>query len=269
MAGAAWQRLQELRRMSLALAPLDPRRCGVGTLHGIVAPDPSAEAPFAELHVEQVGYALSRTSPEIAFHDRRCVSSVAGGRLRVGDELVQVLAEGAACRIWLNRSVRELACACPSTSEFDAAFGRATSAEGFVRNFTVALRAGHDVYVAGELARVDGALVLRPSGGALLVAESDPRRFAHSRAWWLAVFIVAELSACAFATQLALSTPHFGRASTIGAVLCLGFFLLATPLARFFDEMASSPDSAPVRGAWRRRNAALQSCADGAPSAVP
>ncbi|HSQ66800.1 MAG TPA: hypothetical protein VLM85_26455, partial [Polyangiaceae bacterium] len=61
-----------------------------------------------------------------------------------------------------------------------------------------------------------------------------------------------ELAACAAATRVAWSSPHFGALSVVGAVLCLAFFLGVTPLAVALRESVRTPNIAYLRGRWAR-----------------
>jgi len=240
VAGAAWQDLRDVRgRWRRARSALRGR---VESVEG--------EGALATWWVEQRGRALDSKGEAIAFHDRAFHSSVAAGTVRVGERLYRVTGPG---EVWASPGARARACLeADDPATFGAAYAHATRAAGFVREVRVSLRVGDEVFVLGETV---GDSIVRATGagnGPLVVSgfDASPELARHAGA--IVAFIVGELSACAWVTDVALSTPHFGARSIVGALLCLGFYLGVTPLAVALREKVRRPSEAYVRGSWRR-----------------
>ena len=219
VAGAAWQDLRDLLAV-LARA----RRAVVGV----------AETDLAEWSVEQIGRALDvgKSARAIGFHDRAFRSEIFGGSVRVGESLVSV-APSTHGEVWIDEARRLEAVS--GGADFDAAYAQARKAKGFQRVVRVRVQAGDRVWLVGDD----------------VVSTLDPAAFCRRKALGLALFIPLELAACAAATRLALTLPHFGTASIAGAVACLAFFLGVTPLAVSLREGARRPHEAFLRNQWR------------------
>ena len=221
VAGAAWQELRDLRALARRA-----KRAIVGTVEG---------DDLAEWSVEQTGRALDVAGDDaIAFHDRTFRSRILGGRVRVGDDLVEVPAGDG--EVWIDERARAEAADCAGAQELDTAYAQARKAKGFHREVRVRVRAGERVWVFGDV-----------------VSTIDPLAFCRRKSVGFALFIPFELVACAAATRLAMSTPHFGHASIAGAVACLAFFLGVTPLGVALREGARRPHVAFLRTRWSLR----------------
>ncbi len=234
VAGAAWQDLRDVfglwRRARRALR---------GTVE-------SAEGDvLASWSVAQRGRALDARHDAIAFHDRAFRSTVGAGSVRIGARAYSVAGPG---EVWPSSTARASAAAA-DPARFDAAHAQATRAGGFEREVTVALRAGDEVFVMGE---VSGERLVAPATGQLILSSFDPSGRLARHAWTIVGFIVGELGACALVSRVALASPHFGPSSIFGAVLCLGFYLGVTPLAVALRERVRRPSEAYLRGTWVR-----------------
>jgi len=229
VAAAAWQDLRDLLAIRRRA-----RRAIVGVVVG---------GDLAEWSVEQTGRALDASGDQvIGFHDRGFRSAVLGGRVRAGDDEIDV--EAGDGEVWLDDDRKRDAAACARAADFDAAYAQARKAKGLRREVRVRVREGEHVFVVGERS---GKRV-----AAAIVSTLDPAAFCARKALGFALFIPLELLACAAATRLALSAPHFGRASVAGAIACLAFFLGVTPLAVSLREGARRPHEAFLRSRWSR-----------------
>ncbi len=171
VAGAAWQELRDLRALARRA-----KRAIVGTVDG---------DDLAEWTVEQTGRTLDVAGDEaIAFHDRTFRSRILGGRVRVGDELVEVPAGDG--EVWIDARARAEAADCAGAQELDAAYAQARKAKGFHREVRVRVRAGERVWVFGDVvstiesprvlpAQVDRLRALHPAR-ARRVRGGDPAR---------------------------------------------------------------------------------------------
>lgn len=196
------------------------------------------DGAFATLAVEQIGRALDPPErPAIAFHDRSYRSTLAGGVLLVNGERVEVPAAPRA-EVWLDPARRTAAAQCPSTAAFDEAYAKAKKAKGWIRTVEMSLSKGDKiVYYAGETP---------------LVSTVRVQRWLAGRARMLLVFAMSSVSLCGAVTVLALSKPHFGTLSLVGAVLGIAFFLGITPLGVRLREQARFPHEARLQGVWTR-----------------
>jgi hypothetical protein len=225
-------------------------------IEGTIARADDDRRGFAEVRVEQVGYTLASATRRIMFHDRSRVGVVLGGWLRAGDAVVRVTSDRASARVWTN----DAGCAeRASPSAFDEMFTEARGAAGCTRTVLRTIGVGERVYVAGELVRAGEELLLRAGPeGDLIVASEDPRPFLRSRQRLLAAIGLGEIAACALATRLALAGPRFGPTSMLGALACLAFFLLGTPVAAWARAISLSPDHIPSRETWIEPHAPFQ-----------
>ncbi len=217
VAAAAWQDFRDLRAIVKRARKM---------IDGVVA-----GGDFAEWSVEQTGRATDDDA--IAFHDREFHSEVFGGK--VGDHEI---AADATAEVWIDEGAREEAASCGDVTTYDAAHALARKAKGFARTVRVRIRAGQRVWAIG-----DGEIV----------STFDPRAWASRKSLVILAFIPIELALCAAATRLALTVPHFGTVSIIGAVTCIAFFLGVTPVAVTLRESVRRPHEAFLRNVWSRK----------------
>jgi hypothetical protein len=190
---------------------------------------------LAVVRVDQVGRAAG-DGEAIVFHDRRSAGEVRGGAIEVegGGELLVPAHDEA--EVWLDADRMARAGACPSAEAYEEAVDPARKARGFCRTIVAEVEVGATVYVSGAL-----------------VATMDPRALCARKAALAAGFIVGELTLAAGCTAAALWPPAFGTVSTIGGVLCLGFFLAVQPAGTALRDAVLVPSRAMVRGQWARR----------------
>jgi hypothetical protein len=230
VAAAALQDLADLRRIA---------RRAKKAIVGV------AQADIAEWKVELTARAIDVGGDEaITFHERRFVSDILGGTVLMGDSSYEV-SPSEAGQVWLSAEARALAVSCSDTATFDEIYARARKAKGASHDACVRVGKGERVFVVGE---VDGRAI-KPQ----IISTIDPLVFCKVKAGLIALFIPLELAACALATALALSQPHFGRASTAGAICCIAFFLGVTPIAVALRERARRPHEAFLRVTWSRK----------------
>ncbi|HEY1959059.1 MAG TPA: hypothetical protein VGH28_25775 [Polyangiaceae bacterium] len=230
VAAAAWQELRDLRALAKRA-----KRASVGTVVG---------DDLAEWRALQTGRATDRE--EIAFHDRKFESEVFGGRVDVDGETIEIARSDA--EVWTDERARREAAECSDAKTFDAAYAQARKAKGFARDVRVRVRPGDRVWIVGKE----------------IVSTIDPVAFCNKKSLAFVLFIPLELAVCAAATRLALATPHFGKTSIAGAIVCLAFFLGVTPLGVALREGARRPSRAFLRNTWSRR-----ALASGPAAAVP
>lgn len=224
VAGAALQELRDLGALARSLRDL-------------VFGEMVSEGELAVHEVEQTGRALDAAEPTIVFHDRGTTSRVLGGVLKVGEESIELGASDGA--VWVDAKATALAMQDERASAFLGDWAESKKSKGMRR------------VVRTALAKKDRVWVARDANGAVtLVSSTDPRAFVSSRRWLVVLFIVAELAACGACTRLALAEPVFGTLSTIGGVLCLGFFLAVTPIGVAVRDACRPPSTSFVRGTW-------------------
>jgi hypothetical protein len=253
VAVAAWKELGALRTFGARMLPLAAEASGVGLIEAKVDHGVGMDGAFATHAIRQVGSSLEVGGPRIVFRDRTHESCVKGGILRAGHGRLHVAPDAERAVVWTSARAREQASACADPSAFDAAYDAARAAQGFARTVETLLREGDDIFVWGEVTGEGDARVLRaPGGGDLLVAAEDPRVFVARKSRLIVSFVVCELLTCALCTRLATWAPSFGRVSTIGAVLCLGFFLAVTPIGVWVRDRCRPPSRAFLNGVWIR-----------------
>lgn len=177
----------------------------------------------------------------LGFFEKAHVSTVVGAA-EVGGEALEV-SGGADVEVWPTPEALAEAARCPSPAAFDALAAQ-VKGKGALRTVRVALKAGQPVWLAG--ARDGGRFV------ATLAAGFDPRAWVRSRLALNFGFIALELSWAALGTALALTAPVFGPWSIAGALVLVGHFLGATPLAIIVREQSKTPAKAPLLGEWKR-----------------
>jgi len=222
VAAAAWQDFRDLRAIVRRT-----RKMIEGVVKG---------GDLAEWSVEQTGRATDDDA--IAFHDRSFHSEVFGGKVGVDGSAERDIVANAKGEVWVGERAREEAASCGDVTTYDAAHAIARKAKGFARTVRVRVRAGERVWVVG-----DGEIV----------STFDPRAWARNKSFLVLAFIPIELACCAAATRLALSVPHFGTMSIIGAVACIAFFLGVTPVAVALRESVRRPNEAFLRTVWSRK----------------
>jgi hypothetical protein len=252
VAAAAWQDRKSLKNLIDRFNPLDLREgaLGMGSIRGKV----DARGPdriFAVHEINQLGRALDAEQPAIGFRDVSASSRCLGGFVTAAGIWVRIPAADSRVSVWTPREAREQAAACSDAFTFEAAHLGAKSAKGTRRTVTTALRAGDAIFIAGEVQLQDRKLVVKaPANQNLILASFDPRGNLTRQARVITLFILAELLACALCTALALWSPAFGTVSTLGAVLCLAFFLGVTPIGVELHDWSQPPDGAPLHGEW-------------------
>lgn len=244
-AGARW-------RMLRALRPISPGRAGAGLLRGRVEQGAGPGGTIARCEVQQLGRAGAEAGGRrtILFGDRSFGGMVLGGVIVVGESRVHVAAgEG---EVWPERAALADAAACSGPSHFDGAFEEARKARGHARTVTSEIRADQPVWIAGEVVVTEGGCEIRASQElGLLVSAIDPRAWLRRAVALAAGFAIAETVVAAALTVLVLVPPVFdGWASTLGGVLCLGFFLGVQPLGTAVRDAVRPPSRAFVRGRW-------------------
>jgi hypothetical protein len=227
---AAWQDARDLLRL-LARA----RRA----LPGVV------ESGKATWRLSQRGRALDAKAPAIAFHDRAFEAVMSDVTVRADGGLYRVPSTS---QVWPSDEARRRATACPDAPLFDDVYRDAVKAAGHLREVKIELSPGDAVWVLGKVreGQVHG------DGEPVVLAAFDPRGYLGKRAALLSAFIPVELALCACVTRVALTLPHFGTVSTVGAVLGLAFFLGVTPIGVALRDWARRPNNAYVRGEWKR-----------------
>ncbi len=238
VAGAAWQDLRDLRSLA---------RRARRALEATVTRGDGDGGALAEWSVEQTGRAIDGEREALAFHDRSFGSRVFGGEVEAGGASYRITSQDG--QVWPAEAARDRAAACANGDCFEQAYAQARKAKGFRRHVRVAVRAGERVWVMGE--REDGE-INAPKGQPLIVSSIDPAAFCARKSLLVAIFIPAELAACAAATRVACTAPRFGTTSVVGAILCVAFFLGVTPLAVALRESVRVPNVAYLRGTWTR-----------------
>ncbi len=228
VAGAAWQDLRDLRAIV---------RRAKDAIRGTVE-----SGDVAEWAVEQTGRATDDDA--IAFHDRVFHNEVLGGKVKTESGVVEI----APCKdaqVWIDEHAREEAASCGDVTTYDATFALARKAKGFARTVRVRVRSGDRVWIVGSAQSPE------------IVATIDPAAYCARKSLLVALFIVAELGVCTAATRLALSMPHFGTMSILGAIACMAFFLGVTPIAVALRESIRRPHEAFLRTVWSRKALAV------------
>ena len=202
------------------------------------------KAPELATHeVEQRIKQLDSETPGLLFFDRKHVSHVTGGAVEVNGETLEVVGVKGA-EFWPALEAQQAAAACDSTATFDALQKAAQGPGGGLRTVRTVLRSGQTVWLDGKK---NGA-----SFETSLVSGADPRVWARSRLLMSLGVMLLSLVWTVVGTALAFWAPGFGLVSIIGAVVLLAHFLLMTPLAMGVREKVRSPQTAFVRGSWKR-----------------
>lgn len=244
VAADAGQQARALLRRRDEMRALGAGARGAGLVRGRVV-----GGALAVHRVEQVGRA-GAIEGTILFHDRSACGEILGGALAEPDGGALTVEAVAVAEVWLTPGELARAAACASDAAFDQAEGHARKARGFSRTVNATVGADAEVFVLGE-ARGAGhgdGRALSP----ILVATMDPRALLARKAALAATFVTVELVLAAACTAAALWPPVFGRISTVGGVLCLGFFLLVQPAGKALRDALLTPSRAPVRGRWTR-----------------
>ncbi|AKT40031.1 hypothetical protein [Chondromyces crocatus] len=236
VAAAALKDLGTLTRQERALGPFRRARVLRGDGRG---------GAFAGHRVEQVGRAAAENGKReaIVFHDRSYGGELYGGAVALDEGGEEVRVEPAIeSEIWVSVEEQAQRAVCPSEARFDEAYPHARKARGYSRTVEVPVEAGSMVWLGGET----------PSAPRL-VATLDPRGVIRSRAVQCAVFAALTLVAAAGCTAVALWPPVFGTVSTLGGLLCLGYFLGVQPLGVTVRNAVRLPSQRILRGTWERR----------------
>ncbi len=231
VAGAALQEMRDLGSLARSLRAL---------VFGEIVD----AGDFAVREVQQTGRALDVSEATIVFHDRGATTRVFGGVVKVGlDTMTFEPSDG---EVWLDAKASALAMQDERATTFDDEWATSKKSKGTHRVVRTALVKGDRIWIARDA-----------KGAVTLVSSSDPRAFVSSRLRFVALFVIAELLACAACTRVALSEPVFGPLSTSGGVLCLAFFLAVTPLGVVVRDACRPPSRAIVGGTWSAKKRAL------------
>ena len=225
----------------------DMRALGAGERGAGLVRGRAVGGALAVHRVEQIGRA-GAIEGTILFHDRAACGEILGGALAAPGGGALTVEAVAVAEVWLTPGELARAAACASDAAFDEAEAHARKARGFSRTVNATVGAGAEVFVLGELRGAGEGRVMSPT----LVATMDPRALLARKAALAAAFLTGELVLAAACTAVALWPPVFGRISTVGGVLCLGFFLLVQPAGKALRDALQTPSRAPVRGRWTR-----------------
>lgn len=188
--------------------------------------------------IEQRVRRLDRAQPALAFRDRKHESHIRGGLVSFGDERLEVVgAEGA--EVWTSDEEKASAARLDGGG-FRALFDQAKTARGVVRSVKTEVKAGQRVWVVGER---DGDRLV-----ASLVATFDPRRFLRARLGAIAALVGLDVLWVGLGVTLALTTPHFGLLSIVGALLLLFHLIGITPIAMKVRLSCRTPAFAFLHG---------------------
>jgi hypothetical protein len=193
--------------------------------------------------IEQRVRVFDAPVPTLGFFDRAHTSRLLGGKVRLGDEVVDVIALPGA-EVWTSESAKRAAAACSGLTAFDELALRAKANTGALRTVATPISRGARVWLVGNR---QGA-----SFRASLAANFDPREWARTRLTQLTGLIVLNFAWVGVGTVLALWPPVFGLVSVGGAVVLVAHFLGLTPIAISVREHARTPAVAFLRGEWRR-----------------
>jgi hypothetical protein len=250
--------LKQAAAIAARLRRMRPRAGSAPLIEARVVRGHGRGGAIAEHRIEQVGRAgANGAGGAIVFADRGYVGEIFGGVVTAdGREIaVEPSAEG---EVWVSRAEVLEAAACPSDAAFDEAFAHARKARGFARTIEARVGAGARVWLHGAVERdSSGASRMAPA----LLSSVDPRAVCRSKLSLLLAFAAGALGALAGCTALALAHPRFGAASTAGAALCLGFFLLIQPLGTAVRDAVRLPSAAITRGRWARGRGGAASAA--------
>jgi hypothetical protein len=219
---------QEVIKLRLRQAEL-----GVGLRRGRVLHGDGPGGALAVHRIDQVGRAGG--DAEIHFSDRRAEGELFGGRIALDDGGEADVPARAPAEVWLGAEAIEQAGACPSAAAFAEAHAAARKAKGWSRTLAAVIGPGSPVFFSGRL-----------------VSSVDPRALLSRHVALAAAFIAGEILLAAGCTAVALWPPVFGRVSTVGGALCLGFFLLVQPAGTALRDAMAVPSRAAVRGRWTR-----------------
>jgi hypothetical protein len=251
--------LKQAAAIAARLRRMGPRAgSGASLLEARVVRGHGRGGAIAEHRIEQVGRAGADGAGEaIVFADRSYGGEILGGVVTADGREIAV-EPSVEVEVWLSRAEVLEAAACPSGAAFDEAFALARKARGFARTIEARVGAGARVWLLGAVERdASGASRMAPA----LLSSVDPRAACRSRLALLVAFAAGALGALAGCTALALAQPRFGTASTVGAALCLGYFLLIQPLGTAVRDAVRLPSAAIVRGRWARGHVGAASAA--------
>jgi hypothetical protein len=201
---------------------------------GVVARGDGPGAAIAVRRVEQVGRATD--AGEVHFSDRAYTGEIFGGAVTLDSGGELAIEPTREAEVWPSASALAGATSPPDGDALGAALALAKKPKGLPRSVEARLGVGDVVFVAP---------------GAPTVSAIDPRAWAAKKAALVVAFTVAEISAAALATAVALVPPAFGLVSKIGGALCLAFFLGVQPLGTAVREAVRAPSRAALRGVWK------------------
>lgn len=252
IAAAAAKQVAAVLRWAKALGTLSPGAVGVGLLFGRVQTGLAGHHVIARYELAQRGRAgaLRGSARTIQYADCAYAGHILGGVVltQVGPVQVPAAIPG---EVWPAREELVAAAACTEQAHFAKKYEEARRARGYSRTVAVQLCAEQFIFVAGELRASPKGYELAPTpalGNGILISATDPRRWVRSRLALGLVFIGATILGASLVTALSLYPPAFGRVSTLGALLGLGFFLGIQPLGTALRDALRPPSRAPVRG---------------------
>jgi hypothetical protein len=257
IAAAAAKQVAAVWRWARALRPLPAGGIGGGLAVG--RGQARAGGALSRYELTQVGRAGAARGRARTIHFADCSQSgqVHAGVVHTAAGPIH-LPENAAAEVWpdpgaLARAVSQV----DDPAQFAALYEAARRPHGYARTVRIDLGvglgvgAGQPLFIAGEVRAAAGRLELGPApalGNRILVSALDPRGWVRGRIALGLLFIVAALGGAGVVTGLSLYPPVFGRVSTLGALLGLGFFLGIQPLGTAVRDALTRPGLAPVRG---------------------
>ncbi len=206
---------------------------------------------LAVRRIRQLGRALTVRGPErIAFTDGAQSFEIFGGTISTDEgEITVAPAHSHESEVWLDPvQARERASAC-TANDFEPAYAEASKFKGFARDLELQIESGDRVWVYG--AREDDTFMAR-TNQPLLVSLVDPIAYLNERARILVVFLCGAALSLFAVSVLALSTPHFGIASSIGGALGLAYFLAIQPIGTAVRDLVKTPARRMVGALWQR-----------------
>lgn len=206
-----------------------------------------AETTGLAVHrVEQRVRRLDRAEPALAFRDRGHESEVRGGRVTLDGTSVEVVG-APSVEVWTSEEEKANAGRLDANA-FDALYQQAKTARGVLRSVRTEVREGQRLWLVGD--REGGRLV------ASVVATFDPRTFLRARLLAIAALVTLDVLWVAVGAALALTTPHFGPLSIVGALLLLFHLIGITPLAMQVRLGCRTPALAFLHGSTTEKEAA-------------
>ena len=279
---AAWKQMSALVDRRSRLRLLADGETGYGVVKGTIARGKGEGGTLAVRKVDQIGHQAASNSAErraILFHDSVYGGEIFGGALSSSGHEVLVASFGsdasgaksgaATAEVWVAEHAMKEAGECASEAQFDGAFDASKKAKGYPRRVESRLRESTDVWVAGDVTKVDGVLSIAPSREhGLLVSSFEPASFLSKKISLCLAAILGILGGASLVTVIALRPPVFGTISIVGGALGLVFFLLVQPAGTALRDAVRLPHLAFVRGEWIRGKKAEHEASDASKEAT-